>query len=115
MSARDRVALASAGAALAAALGMGPLASLRAHAQATPAAPAAPVNNAPPTTVGPAVGYFEATADLGSPAITGSTAYDAGTQTYTLVRRRHQHVGRARRIPVRVAEDDAATSSSART
>ena len=89
MSARDCVALASAGAALAAALGMGPLASMRAHGthvaeQAAPAASAAPVNNAPPTAVGPAVGYFEATADLGAPAIKGSTAYDAATQTYTL-------------------------------
>jgi TolB protein len=89
VSARDRVALASIGAALAAALGTGPLASLRAHStnaagQATPAAPAAPVNNAPPTEVGPAIGYFEATADLGSPAIKGSTTYDAATQTYTL-------------------------------
>jgi len=85
------MALASAGAALAAALGMGPLASLRAHAQATPAAPAAasaapaaPASNAPPSTLGPPAGYFEATADVGSPAIQGSTAYDAGTQTYTL-------------------------------
>ena len=85
VSARDRVALASAGAALAAALGIGPRAAgLRAREQAAPAAPAAPVNNAPPAAVGPAVGYFEATADLGAPAIKGSTAYDAATQTYTL-------------------------------
>jgi TolB protein len=87
VSARDRVALASAGAALAAVLGLGPLAARANTAQApaaAPAAPAAPVDNAAPATVGPAVGYFEATADLGAPAIKGSTAYDAATQTYTL-------------------------------
>lgn len=44
----------------------------------------APPNNAPPTVVGPAVGYFEASADIGSPAIAGSTNYEAATQTYTL-------------------------------
>ncbi len=48
--------------------------------QATPA----PVNNAAPASVGPAVGYFEASADIGSPAIAGSTTYDAASQTYTL-------------------------------
>jgi TolB protein len=48
--------------------------------QATPA----PVNNAAPASVGPAVGYFEASADVGSPAIAGSTTYDAASQTYTL-------------------------------
>ena len=42
------------------------------------------MNNAAPTALGPAVGYFEATADLGSPAIAGSTAYDATAQTYTM-------------------------------
>ena len=42
------------------------------------------MNNAPPTAVGPAVGYFEASADIGAPAIKGSTTYDAATQTYTL-------------------------------
>ena len=111
MSARDRVALASAGAALAAALGMGPLASLRAHgpmlrAQATPAAPAAPVNNAPPTAVGPAVGYFEATADLGRAGHQGLHRLRRRHPDLHAVRRRHQHVGRARRVPVRVAEDE---------
>jgi hypothetical protein len=64
--------------ALLAALGGGSLARLSAQA------PAAPANNAAPTALGPAVGYFEASADLGSPAITGSTSYDAATQTYTL-------------------------------
>jgi len=50
--------------------------------QAPPAA--SPANNAPPTAVGPAIGYFEATADIGSPAIKGETQYDAATQTYTI-------------------------------
>jgi Tol biopolymer transport system component len=43
----------------------------------------APDNAAPPD-VGPAVGYFEASADIGSPAIAGATTYDAASQTYTL-------------------------------
>ena len=30
------------------------------------------------------LGYFEASGDIGTPAIAGSTAYDAGMQTYTL-------------------------------
>ncbi len=30
------------------------------------------------------LGYFEATGDIGAPAIAGSTTYDAGMQTYTL-------------------------------
>jgi TolB protein len=46
--------------------------------------PAAPVNNAAPTKVGPAVGYFEASADIGAPAIAGSSAYDTATQTYAM-------------------------------
>jgi TolB protein len=50
----------------------------------TPSTAPAPVSNAAPTVVGPAVGYFEATADIGSPAIKGETKYDAATQTYTL-------------------------------
>ncbi len=62
----------------AAALGTG--AAGRLGAQTTPAA----ANDAAPTAFGPPVGYFEASADLGSPAIAGSTAYDAATQTYTL-------------------------------
>ena len=31
------------------------------------------------------VGYFEGSGDVGSPALTGSTAYDAASQTYTIV------------------------------
>ncbi len=46
--------------------------------------PASAANNAPPSTMAPGVGYFEASADIGAPAITGSTSYDAATQTYTL-------------------------------
>ena len=41
-------------------------------------------NNAAPASPGPAVGYFEATADIGTPAITGATTYDAAAQTYTM-------------------------------
>ncbi len=66
----------------------------------------APVNNAAPASVGPAVGYFEASADIGSPAIAGSTAYDEVSQTYTLSARRREHVVRARRVPVRLAPDE---------
>ena len=47
-------------------------------------APPTPANNAAPTSFGPAAGYFEASADIGSPAITGSTTYDAVAQTYTM-------------------------------
>ena len=57
------------------------VAAARLAAQAPPAPPA---NNAAPTAVGPAIGYFEATADIGSPAIKGSTSYDEAAQTYTL-------------------------------
>ncbi len=39
---------------------------------------------AAPTVVTPGVGHFEASADIGAPAIAGSTKYDAATQTYTL-------------------------------
>ena len=53
--------------ALSAAIGIGGLAGVAAQAPPT----AAPVDNAAPTAVGPAVGYFEATADLGAPAIDG--------------------------------------------
>jgi TolB protein len=49
-----------------------------------PATPSAPPDNRAPVTVAPGVGYFEASADIGSPAIAGSTTYDAATQTYTL-------------------------------
>ena len=31
------------------------------------------------------LGYFEQNGDVGQPAITGSTAYDPATQTYTIV------------------------------
>ena len=51
------------------------------HAQGQPAASA---TNAAPTSMGPPVGYFEASADIGSPAIAGSTTYDAAAQAYTL-------------------------------
>ena len=77
-----RVLVTSGAVALSAVIGIGGVARLA--AQTPPAAPAAAVNNAPPTAPGPGVGYFEATADLGAPAIKGSTAYDAATQTYTL-------------------------------
>jgi hypothetical protein len=50
----------------------------------TPPSPTAPANNAAPTAVGPAIGYFEATGDIGSPAIKGETRYDPKTQTYTI-------------------------------
>ena len=56
----------------------------QAPAPAKPSAAAAPAGNAAPATVGPPVGYFEATADIGSPAIAGETKYDGATQTYTL-------------------------------
>jgi TolB protein len=59
--------------------------------QPAPTAPAQPpaasspaVSNAPPTSLGPAVGYFEASADIGSPAIAGATTYDATAQTYRM-------------------------------
>jgi hypothetical protein len=32
-----------------------------------------------------AIGYFEASGDVGSPAIAGTTSYDGATQTYTMV------------------------------
>ena len=72
--------------ALSAALVAGSLArpAAQAPAAAAPANTPPATNNAPPATIGPALGYFEATADLGSPAIKGSTAYDAATQVYTL-------------------------------
>ena len=55
---------------------------IRAQAPVSPAA--APANNAAPASVHPGVGYFEASADIGSPAIAGSTTYDPAAQTYTL-------------------------------
>jgi TolB protein len=70
-----------AGVAAAAALGAGLSAQAPSGAAAPPAAAA---GNAAPAKVGPAVGYFEATADIGAPAIAGSTAYDAAAQTYTM-------------------------------
>ena len=42
------------------------------------------MNNAAPTVTAAGVGHFEASADIGAPAISGSTTYDAATQTYTL-------------------------------
>ena len=44
----------------------------------------ASTDNSAPTKVGPAIGYFEASADIGSPAIAGATTYDAVAQTYTM-------------------------------
>lgn len=40
--------------------------------------------DAVPASMGPAAGYFEASADIGAPAIAGSTTYDAPAQRYTL-------------------------------
>jgi Tol biopolymer transport system component len=73
-----------------AAPGTGPL-RVSAHAQPeleaqapAQAAGGAAAGNAAPASLGPAVGYFEGTADIGAPAITGSTTYDAAAQTYTM-------------------------------
>jgi TolB protein len=40
---------------------------------------------APPVPAQSPVGYFEGTGDVGGPALPGTTAYDAQTQTYTIV------------------------------
>ena len=52
------------------------------------------------------LGYFEGSGDVGQPAIAGSTTYDPARADLHDRRRGHEHVGRARRVPVRVAQDD---------
>lgn len=42
-------------------------------------------SSAPAVVAQSAVGYFEGSADIGRPALTGATTYDAATQTYTMV------------------------------
>ena len=61
-----------------------------------------------------AVGQFEGHGDVGAPKLAGSATYNAATQEYALTRRRHEHVGAARRVPLRLEAHDAATSSCRR-
>ena len=89
-----------------AALGIGSVVSLSAQTPAAPSAAAGPVNNAAPTPIGPAIGYFEATADLGLARHQGLHRLRRRHPDLHVVGRRHQHVGRTRRVPVRVAEDE---------